>query len=324
VPFSVTKWISLALVAGAALFPLVTPSPFFVHMGILVLLAVGLATSLNLIAGYAGQVSFATGAFYGIGAYTAGILAYRLHTGFWVNLVAGAVMAGVIGFMLGLPSLRLKGYYLGICTIGFQEGLVIVLLQWGDLTRGPMGITDIPKPSLPGIDFGMLFPNYYLALILAILCVLLVYRLSISGLGLQMMAVREDETPARAVGVNTTFVKLTAFTVSSAMAGALGAFYAHYIGSIDPSVFTIAMSATVLVMVLAGGWGTLLGPVLGAIVLTLMPEWLRAFQDYRMTIYGAALILIILFMPQGLLGVLSGLSRTAAKGTNGKGESHAA
>lgn len=321
-----TKWASILLAAAAVLFPLLTPSPYSVHMGILVLLSVGLATSLNLIAGYAGQVSFATGAFYGIGAYTAGILATRLGLGFWVTLPMAALVAGFLGLMLGLPSLRLKGYYLGIATIGFQEGTIIIFLQWVSLTRGPMGIAGIPKPVLPGINFSTLFPNYYLALVLVALFAVLVYRLSVSGLGLQMMAVREDETPARAVGVNITFVKLVAFTVSSGMAGALGAFYAHYVGSIDPSVFGIMMSATVLVMVLAGGWGTLFGPILGAVLLTLLPEWLRVFQHYRMATYGAALILIILFMPQGVLGVLSGLmarfNRRGAPG--GKGETHAA
>lgn len=321
-----TRWAGLIMAGAALLFPLITPSPYSVHMGILVLLAVGLATSLNLIAGYAGQVSFATGAFYGIGAYTAAILATRLGFGFWITLPLAAVMAGLIGLMLGLPSLRLKGFYLGIATIGFQEGTIIIFLQWIGLTRGPMGISGIPKPVLPGFDFSMLFPNYYLALILVVLCVILVYRLSISGLGLQMMAVREDETPARAVGVNTTHVKLVAFTVSSGMAGALGAFYAHYVGSVDPSVFGILLSATVLVMMLAGGWGTLFGPILGAIVVTLLPEWLRVFQHYRMATYGVALILIILFMPQGLLGVLSGLTGrlSGRKGSAEKGESNAA
>jgi branched-chain amino acid transport system permease protein len=178
-----------------------------------------------------------------------------------------------------------------------------------------MGIHGIPKPALPGVDFDLLGPNFYLALVLAALCALLAQRLVRSGLGLQMMAVREDETAARAVGVNTTFAKLAAFTVSSAMAGALGAFYCHYVGSVDPSVFGILVSATTLVMILAGGWGTLWGPVLGAVGLTLLPEWLRAVQDYRMTIYGAALILIILFMPQGVLGVISNLTSRRTAGT---------
>lgn len=320
-----TKWFWTLAGVAALIFPMVTSSPYSVHMGILVLIAVGLATALNLIAGYAGLVSFATGAFYAIGAYTAAILSTRLGLGFWVTLPAAVLMAGFFGLLLGLPSLRLKGHYLGIATIGFQEGTVIVLLQWIGLTKGPMGISGIPKPSLPGVNFSTLFPNYYLGLILVALCLLLVHRISVSGLGLQMMAVREDETPARAVGVNTTGIKLVAFIVSSGMMGALGAFYAHYVGSIDPSVFGITLSATVLVTVLAGGWGTLPGPVVGAVLLTLLPEWLRAFQHYRMTIYGAALILIILFMPQGVMGVLASLTArfTRPGAPTGKEETHA-
>lgn len=314
----------LVLLAAAAAFPVLTASPYSVHMGILVLIYAGLATSLNLVSGYAGQISFATGAFCGIGAYTAAILATRAGLGFWLTLPLATLVAGLIGLLLGLPALRLRGHYLAIATIGFQEGVTIVLLQWVSLTGGPMGITGIPKPYLPGVNFDTLFPNYYLALAMVVLSVLLVQRLVSSGLGLQMMAVREDETPARAVGINTTFVKLLAFTVSSAMAGAFGVFYAHYMGSIDPSVFGITMSATVLVMVLAGGWGTLLGPVLGAVVLTLLPEWLRIFQTYRMTLYGLGLILIILFMPQGVLGLLGELRARLDAGRRwGTGERHA-
>lgn len=321
-----TRWITLALLAAAIAFPLLTPSPYSVHIGILVLISVGLATSLNLVSGYAGQISFATGAFWGIGAYTAAILATRAGMGFWLTLPMAVLVSGLIGLLLGLPCLRLKGHYLGIATIGFQEGTIIIFLQWVDLTRGPMGISGIPKPHLPGIDFETLFPNYYLGLALVALCVLITRRLVESGLGLQMMAVREDETPARSVGIHTTFVKLVAFTVSSAMAGGLGAFYAHYVGSIDPSVFGITLSATVLVMVLAGGWGTLLGPILGAVVLTLLPEWLRAFQEYRMALYGVALIFIIFFMPRGLLGLLSDLAarRSTVAAAGERGESDAA
>jgi len=308
-----TNRIMLALAAGVALIPLVITSPYSLHMGILALIAVGLASALNLIAGYAGQVSFATGAFYGIGAYTAAILATRAGLELWVTLPAAVVFTGLIGLLLGIPCLRLRGHYLAIATIGFQEGTVIILLQWVDFTRGPMGITGIPKPSLPWIAFESLTANYYVAFVLVAVIVLIVIRLVASGLGLQMMAVRENETAARSVGVNTTYVKLAAFTISAAMCGALGAFYASYIGSIDPSVFGIMLSATALVMVLAGGWGTLFGPIIGGVVLTFLPEWLRVLQDYRMSLYGAILILIILFMPQGVLGVLSRLSLTLGR-----------
>lgn len=292
--------------AAALILPLIFwNDPYRMHILILVIISIGLASSLNLITGFAGQLSFAHAAFYGIGAYTSALLSVSTGLSFWSALPLSALFSGMVGGLLGIPCLRLKGPYLAIATIGFQEMIVIVFSQWVSVTRGPMGITGIPKPGLFGYQFTTVVANYYLVLVLVLLILLVIYRMLKSKVGLQMIAVREDETPARSIGVNTTKVKMVAFMVSSAMAGAVGSFYAHYIGNIDPYLFNINLSSSILVTILAGGMGTMVGPLLGEGVLTILPEMLRFLQDYRMITYGVVIIFVIIFMPDGLMGLIN-------------------
>lgn len=292
--------------------------PYKLHVLILVVISVALASSLNLITGYAGQLSFAHAAFYGIGAYTSAIFSLNFGFGFGASLLIATIFSGLVGALLGIPCLRLKGPYLAIATIGFQQMVVIIFSQWTSVTSGPMGITGIPKPRLFGFEFESIISNYYLLLGLTFLIILVIYRLLKSKMGLQIIAVREDETPARSIGVNTTFIKMAAFVISSAMAGAVGSFYAHYIGNIDPYLFNINLSSTILVSALVGGMGTIAGPILGASLLTVLPEMLRFLQDYRMITYGAIVILVIIFMPSGLIGLINGLrDKFKAKASSG-------
>lgn len=288
---------------AAVVAPFVFSDPYRLHILILILLSAALASGLNLLLGIAGQISFASAAFYGIGAYTAGILSTRYDTPFLVNLLAAIAVASVVGLILGVPSLRLTGHYLAIATIGFQAMAVAAFLNWTSLTRGPAGIYGIPRAEIFGFAFDTVRKNYFLILALTVLIVAIIARLGQTGIGLQMRAIREDELPARAVGVNLTKVKLLAFILYGAMAGMVGAFYAHYIGSIDPYPFDILLSATILVMVLLGGTGSIPGAIVGAIVLTLLPELTRGLDVTRMVLYGLALILIVFFLPNGLAGI---------------------
>lgn len=282
--------------------PVFLPS-YLLTIAILVLIAMGLASSLNLTVGFTGQISFAHAAFYGIGAYASSLLSLHFNANYLYSMLFATIFTGIIGIILGLPCLRLRGHYLAIATIGFQQIIYILMIQWYSLTNGPSGLKGIPRPSLFGIRFNDL-AMYYLGFILVGLILLVVLGIMRSPLGLQMIAVREDEVAAQASGVNTTMIKLISFSVSSAMAGALGSYYAHFMGTIDPTVFSITLSVTILAMILGGGIGTITGPLIGAFVLQVLPEVLRTFSEYRMVVYGLVLILIILFMPDGIMGLI--------------------
>lgn len=297
-------WWLLALVLGALL-PWIIPDPYIRHLLILCCFYVVLTLSLNLLVGFSGQTSFAHAAFFGVGAYTSAILTTRYGVSFWIGLPAAGLMATFISLLIAIPSLRLRGPYLAIATIGFQEIVVIVLSQWTSVTRGPMGITSIPKPQIGSFVIRTLPHWYLLAFALVVLTVIVMFRISRSRIGLELIALREDEVAARAMGVNTYKMKVLAFTVSSLIAGLAGSIYAHYINSIDPYSFMIGLSATVLVMVLAGGVGSIVGSILSAVGLTLLPEFLRQFTSagLRMVLFGAALVAVILFMPEGFAGV---------------------
>jgi len=299
-------WGWFLVLVGGALLPFVIQDPYLQHLLILCCFYVVLTLSLNLLVGFAGQISFAHGAFFGIGAYASAILATRLGISFWLGLPAAGIITMLISLLIAIPSLRLRGPYLAIATIGFQEIVVVVLSQWVSVTRGPMGITNIPKPQIGSFIVRSLPHWYLLSFVLVVLTVMAMMRISKSRLGLELMALREDEIAARAMGVNTVKLKIIAFASSSLIAGLTGSIYAHYINSIDPYSFLIGVSATVLVMVLAGGVGSIIGSIIGALTLTLLPEFLREISSAgpRMILFGATLTFIILFLPEGIAGVV--------------------
>ncbi len=299
-----SRWAVTFVLAVVALLPLAVKNPYYLHLLVMVGLGIMLACSLDIMVGYAGQMSFAHAAFYGIGAYTSAILATRLSLPFPVCLVLAGTVAALAGLPVGFSSLRLRGPYLAITTIGFQEIVVIVLSQWVGLTRGPMGITGIPKARLLGLSIKTLTGQYYLLLGIGLVVALLILRMTSTRLGLQLKAIREDEIAARAMGVPVTELKLLAFGLSSFLAGIAGSFYSQYIGSVDPYTFQIGFSSTILVMVLAGGSGTMVGPAVGAVIMTLFPEIMRGYVGaaLRMVIYGLLLIAVILFLPEGVVG----------------------
>jgi len=300
------------VLAIALAFPLVVRSPYVLHVAILSGIYVVLTLSLNLITGFCGQFSLGHAGFYGIGAYTAALLAVHWDSPFLVNLAAAAAAAGLAGFLIGLPTLRLGGIYLAMATLGFGEIIHLVLLNWLALTRGPLGIPAIPGPTLFGVDLGTPARQYYVALALVVLTTIAVARLVDSRFGEAIQAIREDEIAAEAMGVPTTRLKVLTFTISAAIAGVAGAFFAQYTSFVSPSSFTLVESILVLSLLVFGGMGSVEGSIAGAVILTVAPEAFRFLAEYRMVIYGAILLGLIIFRPQGLLGGIHlGLTRSS-------------
>ncbi len=261
-----------------------------------------LALGLNLIVGQAGLLHLGYVSSYAIGAYTYAILSTSFGLSFWPGLLVGAGVAAVIAALLGLPILRLRGDYFAIVTLGLGEITRIVLNNWDQLTNGPNGIADIPRPVVFGHVLSRTVDFTYLILCIAILTVIAMHRLMHSRIGRAWIAIREDEIAAEAMGIDTFRLKLLAFVLGSAWAGLAGVFFAAKMAFVSPESFTFFESVMILCMVVLGGMGSIPGIILGAILLITLPEVFREFQDYRMFAFGAALVLMMIFRPQGLLG----------------------
>jgi len=276
-------------------------SGYIISVAIFVGIWVALALSLNILTGYAGQVSLGHAAFFGIGAYTSAILSLKYGFSFWVGLLGAIVITGLIGIVLGLPSLRVHHDFLVLATMGVNF-VVVAVFKYVDFFGGAMGIIDLPAPSIFGYSFRGGLP--YLLLVWAFVAFtwLVSWYVSKTWVGLAFHTVRIDEDAAAAVGVSVPRFKIYAFAISSALAGGAGCLYGHFIGSVFPDTFVFAESIVILSMVIFGGVGTLRGPILGAIILKAAPELLRFVQDYRFTIYGALLVLMMIFQPMGIIG----------------------
>jgi branched-chain amino acid transport system permease protein len=266
--------------------------------GIYIVLALG----LNIVVGQTGLLVLGYVAFYAVGAYTYAILATGHGVGFWAALPIAAFIAGIFGLLLGAPTLRLRGDYLAIVTLGFGEITRIVLNNWDSLTGGPNGISGVPRPMLGPLHFQRLEYYYFLVLALVIVAVFVLRRLNDSRIGRAWIAIREDEVAAEAMGVNTTGLKLLAFALGAVMAGLAGVFYVAKMGFVSPESFNFFESVIIVCMVVLGGMGSIPGVILGAAVLYLMPEALREFQSFRMLVFGGALVAIMVFRPQGFIG----------------------
>jgi len=290
-----------------ALLPFVIQDSYWRTNLVVCAINIMLAIGLDFILGYAGQLNLGHSAFYGIGAYAFTLLVMKLGVPFWMAFVLGMVLSGAAGMALSIFAVRLRGHYLAIASLGFAVIVHQVLLNWISLTQGPLGIyaikppPDIALPGLPVISFGNTANMFYLVASFAFLFYLLLDQLVRSPIGETLKAIREDEISASAFGINCTAWKVFAFGIGSAVAGAAGAFYASFVGTLVPDAFIITESFTILAMVIVGGMGTLIGPVWGAILLTLLPELLRDIGDLRLVVYGAALTLVVLFMPGGLV-----------------------
>ena len=261
-----------------------------------------LALGLNISVGLAGLLDLGYIAFYAIGAYTYALLSTKFGISFWFALPIGGLFASAIGFMLGIITLRLRGDYLAIVTLGFIQIVHLVLNNWNTLTGGPNGILGIARPSLASFKFSQPIHFYYLILSIAVLTAVVISRLNNSRIGRAWIAMREDEIAAEAMGIDTTRMKCLAFSLGAFWAGIAGVFFAGKFAFVSPESFTFFESVFVLAMVVLGGMGSIQGAIVGATILIVLPEVLRGFASYRMLIFGAALVAMMVFRPQGLIG----------------------
>jgi branched-chain amino acid transport system permease protein len=259
-----------------------------------------LAVSLGLVAGYAGQIALGQSAFYAIGAYTSALVSVRLGCPFWLALPAATGLAAAAGFVVGLPSLRIRGLYLAIVTLMFSFIVENLALNLEGLTGGPRGITNIPRPAVGKWVLQSDLAYYYLVVLAAAALVALTRWVVGSPVGRVLVAIRDDEGAARMLGFRTHRYKLFAFVLASAQAGIAGSLYAHYMRFISPEAFPPFLSILVLVMLIVGGMRRVEGAVTGALIVTILPEVLRAARGFWNIIFGVALILIISCLPGGL------------------------
>jgi branched-chain amino acid transport system permease protein len=305
-------WVWLAAVFVFALVYPQFAGRYGTDVAINVLLYICLGLGLNVVVGLAGMLDLGYIAFYGVGAYTYAILNSFYGLGFWICLPFSAFFACVAGCIVGYPTLRMRGDYLAIVTLGFGEIIRIILNNWMELTNGPNGILGVKPIGIfwPVFENGFTFEHlwmkklqlfYYFALGLAILAAIGVHRLNFSRVGRAWESIREDETAAELMGVNTFIYKLLAYAMGAVFAGLAGAFFAARMRFVSPESFTFLESAMVLCMVVLGGMGSIPGIILGVIALIALPEVFREFESYRMMIFGATMIIMMLFRPEGLI-----------------------
>ena len=261
-----------------------------------------LALGLNIVVGLAGLLDLGYIAFYAVGAYSYGILNTEFGISFWPALIIGALLSALFGIMLGVITLRLRGDYLAIVTLGFLMIVHLILNNWDGLTHGPNGILGIDPPSLAGYTLSSPAHFYYLILVLAGLAVFVINRINNSRIGRAWIAMREDEIAASAMGINVTYMKILAFALGASWAGIAGVFFAGRYAFISPESFTFFETVIVLSMVVLGGMGSITGVIIGAVLLIILPEVFRGFNDYRMLAFGGAMTLMMIFRPQGLIG----------------------
>jgi len=264
-----------------------------------------LTMSANLITGTTGLMSLGHAGFYGIGAYTAALLATKLHWPFLLTLPAAGAVTAFFGILLALPTMRLIGIYFAVATLGLGEIIHLTLLNWVGFTRGPMGISAIPGISFEGLFSASDIVNYYAVALTAVAAAFVLGRLTHSYYGNALRAVREDDQCAAAMGLNVVRLKIQSFAFACFFAGVAGGLWAHTTGYISPGDFRFSESILILAMMVVGGLGSLPGAVLGAVILLGLPEVLRPVGDYRMIVVGAVMFLSILFLPRGLLGETS-------------------
>lgn len=292
-----------ALMIFAIVFPFVF-STYQTNIMTTALMYVVLGLGLNIVVGLAGLLDLGYVAFYAVGAYTYALLNHHFGLGFWVVLPIGGLLAALFGILLGIPVLRLRGDYLAIVTLGFGEIIRLILENWGSFSKGPSGISNIARPALFGIEMSLntaIVYTYYIMILFVIITIFVVNRLQDSRLGRAWIALREDEIACQSMGIDKMKTKLVAFSLGAFWAGIIGVVFAAKTTFINPASFTFLESAIILSIVVLGGMGSIVGVIIGALVLILMPEYLRALSEYRMLAFGAILVCMMVFRPQGII-----------------------
>lgn len=285
------------------LFPFIAKNRYQIHILNIVGIYMMLSLGLNIAMGYAGQMNLAMGALWAVGAYTAGLLNQRLGFSLWITLPLAIIAGGLVGGFVGLPALKVRAHYLSIVTIGLNEVINIILVNETKVTGGVDGISKIAKPVLFGFPINTEQRYYYLILIAVIVAYLIARQILAGRVGRNFRAIRDDYKTAPAMGVNAGFYKLLAFIISGCFAGAAGALYAHLNSYISPDIFEHKTTLFIMTLTMVGGLGNLNGSLVGSFILPVLQEYLRAIQDWQYVVYGLAIMVVVLFVPGGLMQV---------------------
>lgn len=299
----------LLVIAAASLLPVVVKGAYIHHVLVMCCIFGFSALGLNLIFGFAGQAAFGLPAFFALGGYISSLLALRLGLPFWVALPGTMFIAAMFGFLIGYPSLHLRGIYFGITTMAFAQILYYIAANWISLTRGPMGLVDVPVPQIEvgtfQFQFDTGFKYYYLVLATIGVTVWLLSRLVKTPLGRAFVAIRENEDLASSIGVHPFWIKMIAFMLACTITAVGGSFYAHFSRFMSPNEFQWYYIGLTFIMVITGGLGTVSGPIVGAAIFTVLPEVFRAIEQYRNILTGTMLILVVIFFPEGIMGLVN-------------------
>ena len=281
--------------------PLQLNNPFALSLlnqiGLLVMVVLG----LNLFTGYAGQISLGHAAFFGLGAYGSAILTATLHFPPWPTIILVAVAVGLVALVIGVPTLRLSGHYLAMATLGFNYAIHIIFVQWDEVTGGPSGLSGIPPLTVGGVSFNTDLKFYFLVWTFALITLTLCLNLVRTAVGRGLAALAQDEVAAASLGVDVRRDKVRVFVLSAVLASVAGSLYAHYFGHVAPDGFSIFKSLDLVIMVVGGGLGSIWGTLFGVSFVVILPYFLESLDQYFDIIHGLILVLILMFLPQGLV-----------------------
>lgn len=291
----------LALCVGLLVWPLIESNPYHLGLSNLIAIYAMVVLGLNLFIGYAGQISLGHAAFFALGAYGSAIGTVTLGGAAWPVMIGVALAAALVALAVGLPALTLSGHYLAMATLGFNIVVYTILVQWDAVTGGPSGFAGIPHLSLGPVVFDNEVAFHYLVWTFAILALLLCLNLVRSGVGRGLAALAEDETAAASLGVDIRRAKVKVFVLSAVLASLAGSLFAHCYAFVSPDSFNIFVSVDFVIMVVVGGMGSIWGTLFGTTLITLLPEWIEALDRFKDIVHGLILVLILLFMPQGLV-----------------------
>jgi branched-chain amino acid transport system permease protein len=316
---NLTGIIVLALVIG--ILPQFIDDSYYIGVLFFVAIYSLITIGLSLLMGYAGQISLGHAAFYGIGAYTSGILTTRFELNGWLAMLIAVLLAGILALLIGIPTLRLKGHYLAMATLAFGVIVYVFFEAAVELTGGPGGLGGIPRLTLFGWKLKSDLQFYYLGWAFAIIVLGLALNIVHSRVGRALRSIHGSEVASRAMGVNTARLKVQIFVLSACLAALAGSLYSHYLTFVGPSTFDFTFSVRLVTMVAVGGMTSLWGAMAGTAFLAILPEYLSGFDEYYLLIYGGILVAIILFLPEGfLLGIGHGISRLAGWARSEKAE----
>jgi len=314
------KWLSYTVLLSILIFlPLFVTQPYFIHLLIMIAINIVLASSLRFVA-ISGQFSLAHAGMVSIGAYTSTLLVMKLGFSFWTALPLAGIAAMMIALFVGYPFVRLKGIYFTMVTLFFTEFIKLTAEQWRSLTGGVSGIISIPRPDaviIPGLmnaSFASKMDFYYLALIIVVVTLSFLYATESSRIGMTFLSIQQSDSLAESLGVNSSGFRVLAFSLGCFFAGIAGAFYGHYLSAITPASFSFLLSIYVFIYMVVGGMQSFYGPIIGASILTLIPEFARGLKEYEPFVFAAILLLVIFFLRGGLVSLPQRLSYSIRRG----------